>query len=244
MRPRSIPSRPPARPSRHAHQVTTKSGDATAERGGAEKSGGFGLIHARICSPVTPKPELPAGACGLATALDLHEGQADLGQCVAQHGVASPRRSPRRRPGRPWRRWPGRPRPGPGAGCDRWMAPSSNRPMAWLATTWAAGTSASRRRASSSSACSSASPRRRRDRSSARRSSSSGPSVGSAGRLGPVGGTDARRPVSTSCSPALTYRAAQPRKWGPRRVVSIRPAGPHPATAGASGSMCRAGSLA
>ena len=44
-----------------------------------------------------------------------------------------------------------------GGCCDRWMAPSSNRPMAWLATTWAAGTSARRRRASSSSARSSAS---------------------------------------------------------------------------------------
>ena len=175
------------------------------------------------------RPELCSGSAALP---DLHERQPDLGQGVAEHAGVGPEAVAHGVDhGGHGVDGDGRLAQVAAAGCDRWMAPSSNRPMAWLATTWAAGTSARRRRASSSSARSSASAtsvglaRRRR-------------LVGSASRLRGRRGPDARRPVSTSCSSALPYRPHNRGEVGPPRKE-----GSHPATArGCAGSMSERGS--
>ena len=100
-------------------------------------------------------------------ALDLDEGEADVGQRVA-HRRRRRRRGGRRarRRGRRRRRSPAPPTPGRAASADRWIAASSYSPITWLVTTTSAGTSATRRRASSiaawASSTASAAPSRRR----------------------------------------------------------------------------------
>ena len=130
------------------------------------------------------------------------------------------------RPGSRRRRWPARPRAGRAARRDRWMAASSYRPMAWLATTCAAGTSARPRPGLVELGPELGLARRRR----ARRARL----VGVRCRRPARRRRRRRRPVLAAGCPqaahrALTYPGRQPRRSGALRPAHGR-AGPHPAT--------------
>ena len=134
-----------------------------------------------------------------------------------------------------------RPRPGRGGWLLRWMAPSSNRPMAWLATICAAGASATRWRAAASSACSSSAPRPARRR-RASRSSSASSSSRRRDRLAPAArcppGSGPAPAGGTRCSPPGVHKLLICGNLPGSTTEEVGPpaddgrAGPHPATCG------------
>ena len=88
---------------------------------------------------------LSAPSLGDRRGLDLHEGQADVGQRRGQRRelqARAARRGPR--PGSRRHRWPSWPRPSRGGMAPRWMAANSYSPITWLTTTVWAGISPSR----------------------------------------------------------------------------------------------------
>ena len=105
--------------------LTTKSGDATAERGMHRNLGALAV-------------RLSAAPCTCTNASRI------WARASRRVGVASPSRSPRPSTRAPRASMASAASASFGGWLLRWMAPSSNRPIAWLATIWAAGASATR----------------------------------------------------------------------------------------------------